>query len=95
MKTGIPVHVLAHKEYTAESFILVDPAIEGPFEPNDRFPEVNIVRRNIAGHDYMHAVPASMRDMQTMFGGNFIWASDSRFGKVSEYPLPLHDRRVE
>lgn len=95
MKTGIPVHVLAHKEYTAESFIVIDAAIEGPFEPNERFPEINIVRRNIAGRDYMHAVPASMKDEQTMFGGNFIWSADSRFREVSQYPLPLHDRRID
>lgn len=27
-----------------------------------------------------------------MFGGSFVWSSDSRFRKISEYPVPIHDR---
>lgn len=27
-----------------------------------------------------------------MFGGNFVWTSDSRFRAVSETPIPVHDR---
>jgi hypothetical protein len=41
---------------------------------------------------YLRAVPAGERRW-TMFGGNFIWSSDSRFRReVSERPIPVHDR---
>ena len=28
----------------------------------------------------------------TMFGGNFVWSSDSRFRRISEGPIQIHDR---
>jgi hypothetical protein len=30
--------------------------------------------------------------LSSMFGGNFIYSSDSRFRRISAYPAPLHDR---
>jgi hypothetical protein len=44
------------------------------------------------GAKHLRAVPAG-EDRWLMFGGNFIWSSDSRFrNEVSEYPIPVHDR---
>lgn len=74
------------------SFTLIDPMIEGPFEPSDNIPELVLVRRQLGGSEYIHAVPASLAGKQTMFGGNFIYTSDSRFSVVSKYPIPVHDR---
>tara|TARA_B110000503_G_scaffold138467_1_gene224713 strand:+ start:43 stop:369 length:327 start_codon:yes stop_codon:yes gene_type:complete len=31
-------------------------------------------------------------DQMRMFGGNFVWSSDSRFRKVYPSPVPVHDR---
>lgn len=28
----------------------------------------------------------------SMFGGNFVWTSDSRFSNIYKYPVPVHDR---
>lgn len=28
----------------------------------------------------------------TMFGGNFVWSSDSRFRRICEAPIAIHDR---
>ncbi len=30
-------------------------------------------------------------DQTRMFGGNFVWSSDSRFRKVYPSPVPVHD----
>jgi hypothetical protein len=47
---------------------------------------------------YRYAVPCDLRDASawtmlkalSVFGGAFIWTSDSRF--PNDYPIPLHDR---
>ena len=53
---------------------------------------LNVVKRKIAGDQYMHLKPEVVAG-HSMFGGNFAWSSDSRFRKhVSELPLPVHDR---
>ena len=73
-------------------FTLIDDAVLAPFEPDENAPEINLVRRTIGGHEYVHAVPASLAGKQVMFGGNFIYTSDSRFRKINAYPIPVHDR---
>jgi hypothetical protein len=52
-------------------------------------PVVRIVRRQIAGREYVHAVPKDIPG-HFMFGGNFIYTSDSRF--PFDYPIAVHDR---
>jgi len=74
-------------------FILLDSAVSGPFEPDRKTPALRLVRRTISGKPYLHAeplmpVPEGM--VGYMFGGNFIYTSDSRF--PSRYPIPVHDR---
>ena len=102
MKKGLPVSVLRFRngamDCTAggpssryDDFTLVDDEVVNvPFEPNDERPEINLVRRTIGGKPYVHAVPASLKGQQVMFGGNYIVTSDSRF--PNQYPIPIHDR---
>ena len=100
-KTGLFVYV--YRSSTGDStnkgptskfdnFVIVDNRVEGPFTPNDANPEMNLVFRAFNGQEYVYAVPASLKDEQTMFGGNFVWTSDSRLNAVSPYPIPVHDR---
>lgn len=105
MKTGLLVSVYrsASGDTTAggvssqhNHFTLIDREVEGPFEANDERPELNLVRRTIGGQLYLHATPPQASwpagKAGPMFGGNFIHTSDSRFGRVSRYPIPIHDR---
>lgn len=57
-------------------------------------PLVVIVKRIIGGKPYIHAQPIDdPKGVGWMAGGSFIYSYDSRFGKLSEYPIPLHDRQ--
>ena len=53
---------------------------------------VRLVKRNLFGGEYIHAEPIKQPEGMAgpMFGGNFIYTSDSRF--PSKYPIPVHDR---
>lgn len=60
------------------------------YDPRDVF---RIVRRVIAGTPYLHAEPVVEKKGARMFGGNFLYTSDSRFRRsVCDYPIPVHDR---
>lgn len=52
---------------------------------------LELVTRSIGGKDYFSFKPKS-ETRWVMFGGNFAYTSDSRFGKFSDYPVPIHDR---
>jgi hypothetical protein len=41
---------------------------------------------------YLRVVPLDAEPGRWAFGGNFVYATDSRFAAVSKYPLPIHDR---
>lgn len=45
----------------------------------------------IGGTDYLSAKPEGTRG-RGMFGGNFLYSSDSRFQELSQQPIPCHDR---
>ncbi len=75
-----------------DAFVLTDSDIEGPFFPKEGVPELVIRRMDFAGSPYIFAVPAALADKSLMFGGNFVWTSDSRLSKISKYPIPVHDR---
>ena len=52
--------------------------------------------RTIGQATYLHVIPADIPEGEEgftswMFGGNFLFCSDSRF--PSPYPIPVHDRR--
>lgn len=58
-------------------------------------PHLMLVERTIFGKKYLHVTPVNVKAPNSgrMFGGNFVWSSDSRFREnVSDLPLPLHDR---
>jgi len=69
--------------------------IPGPSEENADIPMVKIVKRTIYGNEYMHVepvTPAPSGSTGYQFGGNFLYACDSRFSAVAAYPIPIHDR---
>lgn len=73
------------------NLIFVD--AEGPFEGTVEN-SVKLVKRNLFRGEYLHAEPLVKPEgmVGPMFGGNFIYSSDSRFRAISAYPIPLHDR---
>ena len=104
---GLYVNVFRHGSYDCtnggitskvDSILLLDSNLEGglyEYLPDKIY--LKLIRRNLFGHDYIHAVPAMngvRLDLEelTTFGGNFIYSSDSRFRKLSAYPIPVHDR---
>ena len=55
---------------------------------------VKLVKRTIFGIEYMHLEPCeSAEGNEYMFGGCYCSSSDCRFKRISNYPLPLHDRQ--
>ena len=82
-----------------DEFLVVGPGIEGPFrvENSDRMgcPVLYLHRKyNIHGNsslDYFFVSPdPDPLCGRYMFGGNFVYTSDSR--KPISYPIPIHDR---
>lgn len=58
-------------------------------------PYLKLVKRNIFGKIVLSAEPVNFghETRHKMFGGTFIWSTDSRFREnVSEQPIALHDR---
>ena len=75
--------------------VLVDDAICGPFKVQKDEIYLVLVRRMIMGKEFIHAEPRVNGHKVNkcdygMFGGNFIYTSDSRF--PSDYPIGVHDR---
>ena len=54
--------------------------------------ELVLVERQLFGEEAWYAVPAGIykSNKHSMFGGNFIHTSDSRF--PGRAPIPVHDR---
>lgn len=80
-----------------KSVILLDPAgvsdsIPRLFEPTDDCPALVLKEKKVFGEPYYYAVPLDLdgSGKNVMFGGAFIYTSDSRF--PSRQPLPVHDR---
>lgn len=73
----------------ANRVTLVGTGIPEIFEVSDDAPAVWIDER--AGHRHVRPVAKEPSGhVGPMFGGTFIYTSDSRF--PADYPLPLHDR---
>ncbi len=73
--------------------IIVDETIPEIFSTNETTPAVKLVYRKLSSMNepYIHAEPVERkRGCGPMFGGCFIYSSDSRF--PHNYPIPLHDR---
>ena len=61
--------------------------------PNRR--AVAIIKDMCCGQERIRAVPVGVDGQPVtygMFGGNFIYTSDSRLREVAAYPIPVHDR---
>ena len=65
--------------------------------PDDDPRLLKLISRDFHGRKapYLVAVPVNPglpagKTIGPMFGGNFIWTSDSRF--PGDYPIPIHDR---
>lgn len=70
--------------------ILMGEELDGPFTPKEEVDYLVVQKKG----DYIYCVPKSILDSKewAMFGGNFVYTSDSRFAKISKYPIPVHDR---
>ena len=76
-----------------KEFVLLGMA--GPFIPGkDAAISLRLVKRIIGNKEYIHAEPVERPEDKVgpMWGGNFVYSSDSRFSEVSPYPIPVHDR---
>src|SRR5690349_12806937 len=107
---GLTVDVYSAASYPRTAgqplrYTLVHPDLDGPFEPTEDRPEVNLVVRNIGGQTIVHAEPAagpegSEQMVGPMAGGSYIGTTDSRWSSLLESILghrfygaiPLHDR---
>jgi hypothetical protein len=71
------------------------PCVDGPLEESEisGIPVIKLVRREIAGREYVHAEPEG-DTRQPMYGGCILDSSDSRFRETTGiiYPIKLHDR---
>ena len=75
--------------------VLVGPNIDQVFEADEMRPAVKLVKRIIAGKEYVHAEPILPNGewKHFMAGGTYI-KGDSRFSEAvgHGYPISLHDR---
>jgi hypothetical protein len=71
--------------------------VEGPFDPKDDAPAVKLIKSR---NGNLVCVPVGLEHKWTMFGGAFVYTSDSRFNREVErlsgydhsFPVALHDR---
>jgi hypothetical protein len=66
------------------------------FEPDNKTPELKLVKRQLFGKTYYHCEPVNDPDSNNigwMMGGNFVYSHDSRFNNLTGYPIPVHDRQ--
>lgn len=72
---------------------------EGYVEVDENNPPENLVvmvTRNLGFTTYKHIEPYASTDsgcVGWMSGGNLAYSCDSRFRRMSEYPLSVHDRQ--
>jgi hypothetical protein len=74
--------------------LLVGAGVPEIFSSSAYCPPVQIVKRELSHGDYLTAYPVKEDGTldKGMDGGTFVYSSDSRFRKISVYPVPLHDR---
>lgn len=72
---------------------------KGFIEVDEKNPPENLVKivtRKLFGKEYKHiepVAPVKPGCVGYMSGGSLAYSSDSRFSKLSEYPLNIHDRQ--
>ena len=77
---------------------VIGPGIDPIFTATQERPAVQIIKRESASGTIYHAEPLPTVDEPApwyMFGGTFIFSSDSRFRDSIDFygAVPLHDRR--
>lgn len=104
MRKGLLVGVLRPTNTSSDqsisdrvrNFVLTGDGIEGPFEPSEDAPELRLIRRQLSTGEYLCAAPpdcvASRTYISYAASGNFVWSCDSRFRRICEYPIAIHDR---
>ena len=72
--------------------MLVFDGVQSPFTVQEGEDYLVLKTKSFRGKKYKYCVPKSILDSgnHSMFGGNFVYSSDSRF--PNDYPLPVHDR---
>ena len=76
---------------TNDTFVLTGEGVDCQvFTPSEEMPELVLFTRMMGDTEYLHAVPKELEHRHTMFGGNFVYTSDSRF--PSNQPIKIHDR---
>ena len=83
---------------TAREGVVVGPGIDPVFEATPERPAVRIIKQDNANGATYHAEPLHTGNEPVpwyMFGGAFIFSSDSRFRAGIDFygAVPLHDRR--
>jgi hypothetical protein len=75
-----------------DTLLLVGDGVPEIFEESYEHPTVKLMTRNVGGRVYKYVQPLMGENDKTwfMFGGNFVYTSDSRFPNT--YPLSIHDR---
>lgn len=78
---------------TAKATTVLVPHPYGYYELEDGVKTHNDmpVMELVTKHGRLHARPVD-DDRWLMFGGNFIYSSDSRFQEISRQPIHVHDR---
>lgn len=79
----------------ADSAIAVHPRLDPIFDSEKlNYPAYQLVERYPCGEKYWTAYPIINGEVKTngMFGGNYLMTSDSRFCRLNQYPIPIHDR---
>lgn len=102
---GYRVNIYKSKNYNSpqnvvsnefDKIILVTDGIKGDSSSvMSNEPYIKLVRRNLFGKEVLSAEPVNfgVDKNHKMFGGTFVWSSDSRFrNDISERPIALHDR---
>jgi hypothetical protein len=72
-----------------DQLILIGEGVPEIFEPNETTPAIYLEKRYFGRETILSAKPNKPGKHQ-MFGGNFIYTSDSRF--PSDAPIKVHDR---
>ena len=64
-----------------DTLLLVGDGVPEIFEASNKYPVVKLMTRNVGGRVYKYVQPLMDENDKTwfMFGGNFVYTSDSRF----------------
>ncbi len=82
------------------TMLLVGEGVPEIFAEHHEMPTLVLVKRILkwnadgTSQPYFHAEPKDQHDAGKwlMFGGNFVWTSDSRFRELVGGPIAVHDR---